>query len=139
MRPGRDEYFLSMAHLVGTRSTCLSRQVGCVLVDSRNHVMATGYNGPAAGLPHCSHCYRKVPGEGLDLCPAIHAEVNALVQCNDIYQVSTIYCTDSPCVNCVKLFLNTTAKKIVFTRVYPGLAKDWWLQTGREWCQHEKA
>jgi dCMP deaminase len=55
MRPNRDEYFLRMAELVATRSTCLRRNVGCVLVNARGHVLATGYNGVAAGLPHCNH------------------------------------------------------------------------------------
>ena len=53
-RPSKDEYFLRMAALVAERSTCLRRAVGCVLVDARGHVLATGYNGVAAGQPHCN-------------------------------------------------------------------------------------
>ncbi len=53
-RPTKDEYFMRMARLVATRSTCLRRSVGCVLVNERGHVIATGYNGVAAGMPHCN-------------------------------------------------------------------------------------
>lgn len=54
MRLERDEYFLQMAELVARRGTCFRRQVGCVLVNHRGHVLATGYNGVAAGMPHCN-------------------------------------------------------------------------------------
>ncbi len=54
MRPTLDQYFTQMATLVATRSTCLRRSVGCVLVNARGHVLATGYNGVAKGLPHCN-------------------------------------------------------------------------------------
>ena len=53
-RPDKDTYFLRMAQLVASRSTCLRRSVGCVLVNERGHVLATGYNGVAAGMPHCN-------------------------------------------------------------------------------------
>lgn len=53
-RPGVDAYFLALAALVATRSTCLRRAVGCVLVDARGHVLATGYNGVAPKHPHCN-------------------------------------------------------------------------------------
>lgn len=52
-RPSVDEYFVMMAGLVSTRGTCVRRRCGCVLVDRNNHVLATGYNGVAAGLRHC--------------------------------------------------------------------------------------
>lgn len=54
MRPTKDEYFLQMATLVASRATCFRRAVGCVLVNERGHVLATGYNGVAAGQPHCN-------------------------------------------------------------------------------------
>lgn len=52
-RPTKDDYFIQMAGLVSTRGTCIRRQVGCVLVNARGHVLATGYNGVAARQPHC--------------------------------------------------------------------------------------
>jgi len=80
-RPTQDEYFLKMAELVSTRATCARRKVGCVLVNSRKHILATGYNGVASGMPHCidEPCpgANYPSGEGLDKCEAIHAEQNA--------------------------------------------------------------
>lgn len=54
MRVSRDEWAIEMAKLTATRSTCLRRHVGCVFLNSRGHVLATGYNGVAAGQPHCN-------------------------------------------------------------------------------------
>jgi len=122
-RPSHDEYFLEMAKLAATRSTCARRQVGCVLVNKRNHVLATGYNGVAAGVPHCieTPCAgaTAASGESLDLCQAIHAEANALLQCKDVFEIETVYCTASPCVHCTKLLMNTSARVLVFDEVYP--------------------
>lgn len=136
MRPSADTYFLRMAKLVATRSTCLSRQVGCVIVDNRRHVVATGYNGPPAGFDHCTQCNRTSSGCGLDDCYAIHAEMNALLQCPDVYSISTIYCTDSPCIHCLKLLANTSCTRIVFLQEYPhGKSKEIWEKLGREWTK----
>lgn len=54
MRISRDEWAMEMAKLTATRSTCLRRHVGCVLLNCRGHVLATGFNGVAAGQPHCN-------------------------------------------------------------------------------------
>jgi dCMP deaminase len=54
VRLTRDQWGMSLARLTAKRSTCLRRQVGCVLIDERGHVLATGYNGVASGLPHCN-------------------------------------------------------------------------------------
>ena len=84
-RPSWDEYFLGIADLVSKRSTCLRRRVGAVLVKDR-HILATGYNGAPSGLPHCLDigCLLQqlnVPsGERHELCRALHAEQNALIQ-----------------------------------------------------------
>ena len=139
-RPSRDQYFLTMAQLVATRATCLRRAVGCVLINSRGHVLATGYNGVAAGLPHCDQFNSDLnnypfacegahlpSGQGLDKCQAIHAEQNALLQCRDCYSIDTAYCTASPCITCVKLLMNTSCRRIVFLHEYPhGDAQDLW-------------
>jgi dCMP deaminase len=54
MRPTRDQWAMSLAQLTAMRATCCRRQVGAVLLNERGHVLATGYNGVAAGLPHCN-------------------------------------------------------------------------------------
>lgn len=135
MRPSKDEYFVMMASLVSQRGTCLRRKVGCVLVNARGHVIGTGYNGVASGLPHCNHIEFKsegdieyphaceganVPsGSSLDLCNAIHAEQNALLQCHNVFDIDTAYVTAKPCVSCMKLFMNTSCKRIVYLEDYP--------------------
>ena len=137
-RPSSDEYFLAMAALVSLRATCRRRRVGCVLVDRHKHVLATGYNGVARGVAHCidTACAGAgLPsGKGLELCEAIHAEQNALLQCRDTKEIEVAYVTASPCVTCVKLFMNTGCKRIVFLEEYPhSAAKELWKG---EWTHH---
>ena len=142
MRPSVDEYFLRMAELVATRSTCVRRSVGCVLTDEHHHVLATGRNGVASGLPHCHE--QRCPGadlpsgQGLHLCEAIHAETNALVQCRDVDRIHTVYCTASPCVHCMRLILGTGAKRIVFRTEYPHAESERLATSaGIEWRRQE--
>ena len=137
-RQPADFYFLRMALLVSERGTCVRRKVGCILVNKKNHVLATGYNGNPSGFSHCldNPCKGANSGSGKDLdkCEAIHAEQNALLQCKDVYDIDTVYCTVSPCIHCVKLLLNTSAKKIVFGEKYIHKeAEKLWLLGGRDW------
>lgn len=123
-RVGVHDYFLDMARLVSQRSTCVRRHVGCVLTNHRRHVLATGYNGVAAGLPHCMEgtmCKGAFAPSGTNLegCEAIHAEQNALLQCKDVFDIDVCYVTASPCIHCVKLLLNTSCRRIVFRDEYP--------------------
>jgi len=140
MRVSKSEYFLQMAELVATRGTCARKTVGCVFSNNRGHVIATGYNGPAAGQRHCidSPCLGAgfPSGLGLSKCEAIHAEQNALLQCKNVYEIDTAYITHSPCITCVKLLMNTGCKHIVFRKEYPhSESKELWLQSadGRSW------
>ena len=73
-------------------------------------------------------------GEGLDVCQAIHAEQNALLQCKDVYDIETIYCTVSPCIHCVKLLLNTSVKNIIFGEKYIDceVLGDYWWKNKKE-------
>lgn len=133
MRPTKDQWAMQIALVTATRSTCSRRSVGCVLTDSFGHILSTGYNGAAAGLPHCDH-----NGErgGREYCEAVHAEQNALLQCPDIYKIHTCYVTLSPCPVCMRLLLNTSCKRIIYCEDYedqtPG---DVWRSAGREWIQ----
>lgn len=119
-----DEYFSKMAILVSLRGACVRRKVGCVLVNSLNHVLATGYNGRARGIDNClqSPCSGSESSSGTNLegCEAIHAEQNALLQCGNVDTISTAYCTSSPCIHCLKLLMNTSCSRIVFSEKYPG-------------------
>lgn len=126
-----------MALTAATRGTCARRRVGCVLVDGHRHQLATGYNGPESGAPHCVDVpcpganYRS--GDGLDACEAIHAEMNALLQCSDQHAIDVVYCTLAPCVTCVKLLLNTSCGRIVFlddyNHVHMTAAEKRWTRT----------
>lgn len=124
-----------------------------MLLDRSGHVIATGYNGVASGLPHCNEYGRHVStkdypnacaaadapsGQSLDGCQAIHAEQNALLQCREVREIQTAYVTASPCMTCTKLLLNTGCKRIVYLEEYPhATAKDLWLSAGREWVKGE--
>ncbi len=126
-RPEWDEYFMQIAQLVATRSTCMRRQVGAVLVKEKN-ILATGYNGVPSGITHCevTGCLREqmnVPsGERHELCRGLHAEQNGIIQAarhGTNISGSTLYCTDSPCIICSKMLINAGVVEVVFSRGYP--------------------
>jgi dCMP deaminase len=127
-RPSWDEYFMQMAELAATRSTCLRRHVGAVIVQDR-HVVATGYNGAPRGIIHCGErggCLREklnVPsGERHELCMGLHAEQNAIIQAATLGQSvegATIYVTHQPCVICAKMIINAGVRRIVVKEGYP--------------------
>jgi dCMP deaminase len=128
-RPSWDEYFMLLAKLAATRSTCFSRPVGAVIVRDRR-ILATGYNGAAPGAWHCTdkrECYWRqpenhVPGmEPRDLSRAIHAEMNAMAHAarkGIIIEGGTIYCTLSPCMNCFKVLISAGIKQVFFEHIY---------------------
>lgn len=126
-RPTWDEYFMEIARLVASRSTCLRRQVGAVMVKDKN-ILATGYNGTPSGIRHCSEvgCLRQqmnVPsGERHELCRGLHAEQNAIIQAAKHgvnIDGATLYCTHSPCIICSKMLINSGVKRIVCYDSYP--------------------
>jgi len=120
-RPDIDEYFLKIASVVAERSTCRRHHVGAVAVRNK-HMLATGYNGAAAGLKDCLElgCLRdemNIPsGERHEICRGIHAEQNVIVQAG-LHGVSlegsTIYCTHTPCVLCAKILVNAKIARFV--------------------------
>lgn len=127
-RPSWDNYFMDMAKLTSTRSTCLRRQVGAVIVKDK-HIIATGYNGAPRGLKHCAEmggCLREklnVPsGQRHELCRALHAEQNAIIQAATLGQSiegATIYVTHQPCAICSKMIINAGINRIVVDEGYP--------------------
>lgn len=126
-RPSWDEYFLEIAKLVASRSTCLRRQVGAVFVRDKR-MLTTGYNGAPSGLKHCEEvgCIREregVPsGERHELCRGIHAEQNAILQAAQFgisLRDSVLYCTTHPCVLCAKMLINTGIRRMVVLGEYP--------------------
>lgn len=127
MRPSWDSYFMEMTEVVAKRSTCLRRKVGALLVKDKR-VLATGYNGAPSGLMHCEEigCLREknnVPsGERHELCRALHAEQNAIIQAA-LHGISidgaTLYCTHQPCILCTKMIINAGIERVVFKGSYP--------------------
>ncbi len=129
MRPSWDEYFMLIAKLVSTRSTCNSRPTGAVLVKERQ-ILATGYNGSMPGAPHCSdevlpdgspYCHRRalqVPdADKYNFCRASHAEANAIAQAarhGVAIKGATLYVTLEPCYVCIKLLATAQISRIYY-------------------------
>ena len=131
-RPSWPEYFMSIAELVATRSTCLRRSVGAVLVKDKR-ILATGYNGAPTGIRHCEEtgCLREnlavKPGERHELCRGLHAEQNVIIQSayyGVITKGTTLYSTHKPCIICTKMLINAGVKKIFFLDGYPDTLAD---------------
>lgn len=140
-RPSWDDYFMDIAQRVATRSTCLRRQVGAVIVLDKR-ILATGYNGAPRGLPHCDEtgCLRSqldIPsGQRQEICRALHAEQNAFLQAA-LHGVSvaggTIYVTLQPCVTCAKMIINAGIKRVICAQSYPDeLARSFLAEAGIE-------
>ena len=146
-RPSWDQYFIDITHLVATRSTCLRRQVGALLVKDRN-ILATGYNGTPSGVSHCDEvgCLRdrlKVPsGERHELCRGLHAEQNAIIQAarhGVNIDGSTLYCTTMPCIICTKMLINAGIRRVVFEEGYADeLAREMVAEAGIEVEQFQR-
>ena len=124
-RQSWDDYFLAHAELTATRSTCVRRHVGCVMVRD-HHIVACGYNGAPRKAPHCLDvgCARSgLPsGERLDLCRAQHAEANAVCQAA-MHGISlrgaACYVTVRPCAGCMRLLIQAGVERVVWRGDYP--------------------
>lgn len=120
-RPSWDEYFLLMAKLAATRSTCLAFPVGAVIVKDRQ-VLATGYNGSPSGSAHCTsqgYCYDGVHNCAESKLPsrAVHAEANAIAQAarhGIATDGATIYVTLEPCLSCLKLIISAGIREVFY-------------------------
>ena len=155
VRPSIDEYFMMMAFLVATRSTCIRRKVGAVIVKDKR-VLSTGYNGPPRGMAHCDEtgCLREqlnVPsGERHELCRGLHAEQNAVIQAalfGSSIEGASIYVTNHPCSVCAKILVNAGIKEIIYDEYYHDeLAEEILTESGvkvrqfraPEWREFEK-
>ncbi len=125
-----DARFMELAETVGGWSSCYrsGRKIGAVIVRDKR-ILTTGYNGAPAGLLSCverGECLRDqmgIPsGTRHELCYAIHAEQNALIQAAKLgvsVQGATLYCTHQPCTICTKLIINAGIARIVYKYPYP--------------------
>ena len=120
-------YFMDITCLVAERSTCLRRKVGAIAVKDKR-ILATGYNGAPAGVPHCLDvgCLREqlgIPsGQRHEICRGLHAEQNVIIQAA-VHGISLkgaeIYCTHQPCLICTKMLINCGITKVYFLEPYP--------------------
>jgi len=126
-RPTWDDYFMSIATQVGSRSTCTRRKIGALVVRDKR-ILATGYNNVPSSIEHCTTkgCLRDemgIPsGERHELCRGIHAEQNAVVQAakyGTSIDGASMYTTTQPCILCAKIMINAGIKEIVFSGDYP--------------------
>ncbi|MBN2160522.1 MAG: cytidine/deoxycytidylate deaminase family protein [Spirochaetes bacterium] len=125
-RPSWDDYFMKIAEDVATRSTCIRRSVGAIIVKDKR-ILTTGYNGAPSNISHCTEetCLRtkfNVPsGERHELCRGLHAEQNAIIQAayhGVSINNSTIYVTHQPCSICTKMLINAGIAKIICREPY---------------------
>lgn len=113
-----DDYFMSIAQVVATRSTCPRKYVGSVLVRDRT-ILSTGYNGSIRGMPHCSDVGHMM--EDGHCVATIHAEANAVIQAakNGVnINSATCYVTASPCWSCFKMLANAGIQRICYGEFY---------------------
>lgn len=140
-RPDWDSYFLLIASVVASRSTCVRRNVGAVLVRDRQ-ILSTGYNGAPKNIAHCDEvgCLREKlgvpPGERHEICRGSHAEINAIAQAaaaGTATQGCWLYCTHEPCAYCAKALINSGCERIVFIEPYPDVfAREILKESGAE-------
>ncbi len=125
-RPSWERYFMSIAGQVAMRSTCLRRQVGCIIVLERR-IVSTGYNGAPSGLPHCEEvgCVRETrgvaSGERHELCRGLHAEQNAIIQAamhGTAVRGGSMFCTHKPCILCTKMLINAGVLRVYYEQGY---------------------
>lgn len=126
-RPNWDQYWMQIASDSKSRSTCLRRQVGAVIVRN-NQILSMGYNGAPTKLEHCEKtgCLRQqlnIPsGQRAEICRAVHAEQNAIIQAAKhgvSIENASIYITSFPCSICAKMLINAGINEIVYDEEYP--------------------
>lgn len=125
-----DARFMSLAKEIAKWSSCIreNRQVGAIIVKDKR-VLTTGYNGAPSGIKSCVEknvCVRKSlcidSGTRQELCYAIHAEQNAILQATKLgisVDAATLYCTHQPCSICAKMIINSGIKRVVYEKSYP--------------------
>ena len=126
-RPSWDDYFLELANAASSRATCDRGKSGCVIVRDKQ-VLATGYVGSPAGLPHCDdvgHLMKKVIQENGEISEhclrTVHSEQNAICQAAKrgiSIEGATIYTRMTPCRTCAMLLINCGIQRVVCERKY---------------------
>lgn len=125
-----DQRFMEITHAIANWSSCYqeNRRIGAVIVKNKR-IITTGYNGAPSGITNCMErreCLRRkknIPsGTQHELCYAIHAEQNAIIQAARLgisIEGATLYCTHQPCVICAKMIINAGIVRVVYAQGYP--------------------
>lgn len=125
-RVSRDELCMQIAELVAQRGTCTRAKVGAVI--ARNgRILVSGYNGPPAGLSHCTPgCGDDDPEKGCQR--SVHAEANCIAFAAR-HGVATdgadLYCSHLPCRKCAELIINAGINRVIYRTDYR--VKDGWV------------
>ncbi|MFQ5974712.1 MAG: cytidine/deoxycytidylate deaminase family protein [Candidatus Hydrothermarchaeales archaeon] len=123
-RPTWDQYFAKIVEDAARRSTCIRRQFGALVVNHKHEIVSTGFNGVVRGAPHCVDigCIKDEmeieSGMGHGICPAVHAEMNALIQAGRQSVGCTLYVNGFPCKICARLIVNSGIKRVVISGDY---------------------
>lgn len=126
LRPGWDNYFMTLASLAARRSNCMKRRVGCVVVSHNRRVISTGYNGTPRGIRNCGEggcprCNQGLgSGHGLATCLCIHAEENALLEAgrDRLREGAVLYCDTCPCLTCSIKIAQVGISEVVYAQGY---------------------
>ncbi|MEF9894646.1 MAG: dCMP deaminase family protein [Clostridia bacterium] len=125
-----DRRFMEMTRVIASWASCYqeNRKIGAVIVKDKR-IMTTGYNGAPSGVKTCverGECLRRklgiASGTRQELCYAIHAEQNAIIQAARLgvaIEGATLYCTHQPCVICAKMIVNAGIRRVVYAEGYP--------------------
>ncbi len=130
--------FLEIAESISKMSNCVSLNVGCVITKN-NRIVSTGYNGTPSGFINCSDKFKdynkekdRVEHSAWSFNFEIHAEMNAIIAAAKIgiaLDGCVLYCTHSPCHNCLKHIIATGIKEIYFNKMYD--RSDWNDETNK--------
>lgn len=144
-----DHRFMQMTDVIGGWASCYkaNRKMGAIIVRDKR-ILTTGYNGAPAGIKTCverGECMRErlgiASGTRAELCYAVHAEQNALIQAAKLgicVENATLYVTYSPCVICAKLIINAGIKQVIYKYDYPdNFSKELLQEAGVELIKYE--
>jgi dCMP deaminase len=113
-----DQYYMSIAQLVKSRSKDPVTQVGaCIIMNNR--VISTGYNGFPTGLSNLDFPWTKGNKDDTKnkYYYVVHAEMNAIFNYGGSikdFRNSTLYVTFLPCPHCAKHMVQAGVKDVVY-------------------------
>ena len=113
-RPSWDFIWMSMAHMIASRSVDERCKVGALIVtDDNTQILALGYNGDQRGGSNKPDSFE--PGKS----GFIHAEVNCLIRCDfNNPKRKKLYCSVLPCPLCSRCLVNGNIDEVIYDSPY---------------------